>query len=390
MVESLCSLDEHTKTEFRADVERAAAQGYRSLALAKQDGTGERRMRLLGLLLLSDTLRPHAAHVIHFLKQHAIAVKMITGDNRAIAARVATALGLRGNTLPATGRTEHLTKDQLDATDVFAEVSPDDKFRIVQASATSYVVAATGDGVNDLPALRRASVGIAVKNAVDALKSAADIVLMTNGIGVIENASLEARRIFVRTYYYSVYRISESFRLILSIAILSIIYGAFPLTPVQIILLALLNDLPIITLAYDHVEPSSKPAAIHVRERVRLASLYGCIGILESLGLFFLMRYSLRLSMPVIQTMFFLKLAVSGHMLIYVAHTKRHWWQWLPSKQVIWATSLTQLAASVISLWGVLFQGIALWQVLLVWGWELVWMQFETGAKQVFQSRLSL
>ncbi len=391
IIEPLCHLDNKAKAKFKSDIELAANQGYRCLALAKSKGKEEKGMKLMGLLLLSDTLRPYANSVIEFLRQHGIAVKMITGDNHAIASRVAKTLGLKGGVISAAGNTGHLSKGNISSASVYSEVLPDDKFRIVKASEDAhFVTAVTGDGVNDLPALERASVGIAVNNAVDALKNAADIVLMTNGIGVIQNAILEARKIFMRTYYYSVYRISESFRLILSVAILSLIYGTFPLTPVQIILLALLNDLPIITLAYDRVEPSSKPAAIHVKERFSLASLYGTIGVLESLGLFFLMRYVFHLPLPIIQTMFFLKLAVSGHALIYVAHTKHHWWRWLPSKQVIWATTLTQLLASALALWGFLFHDINLWQVLLVWGWALVWMQFEEAAKQIFQRHFSI
>lgn len=290
IVKTLCDMDTKTRTAFKADVEQAARQGYRSLALAIGEGKEEKQLYLIGMLLLSDTIRPDAGKSIRFLLQHGIGVKIMTGDNHAITARVAASLGLHGQIIQAAGETAHLNAQTFADASVFAEVLPDDKLRLVQFSARRFVVAATGDGVNDLPALKQASVGIAVNNAVDALKSAADIVLTTNGIGVIRNAIIEARKIFVRTYYYSVHRISESFRLILTIAILSLIYSAFPLTPVQIILLALLNDLPIISLAYDRVTASAKPAAIHIRERFSLASLYGAIGIMESLTLFLLMK----------------------------------------------------------------------------------------------------
>lgn len=385
IIEDLCDLDAETRRKLNEDVTNAADQGYRCLALAKGSGSQEKNLTLMGLLLLSDTLRPDAHSVIDFLQQHGIGVKMMTGDNQAIAARVATRLGLGGKIMQAAGKTSHLELEQIQQTGTFAEVLPDDKFRIVKAASAYYVVAATGDGVNDLPALRQASVGIAVNNAVDALKSAADIVLLTNGIGVIKDAIIEARQIFTRTYYYSVYRISESFRLILTIAILSIVTGSYPLTPVQIILLALLNDLPIITLAYDRVTATAKPSAVHVRERFGLASIYGTVGVLESITLFFLMKDVLHLSMAVIQTMFFLKLTVSGHLLIYVAHTKERWWKWLPSKQIIIATVLTQLAATIIAVSGVIFQGITVWQAVLVWGWALAWMQVCELAKWISQ-----
>jgi H+-transporting ATPase len=342
-------------------------------------------MELLGLLLLSDVLRPDAQQVINFLKESGVDVKLMTGDNRAIASRVAQTLGLRGKVLAAAGKTQNLSVEKIAGTSVFAEVLPDDKFRIVKAASKHWVAAATGDGVNDLPALKQANVGIAVNSAVDALKSAADIVLLTSGIAVIRTAVVEARRIFSRTYYYSIYRISESFRLILTIAILSIVNGTFPMTAVQIILLAILNDLPIITLAYDRVAAVTAPSAIHAKQRFGLASLYGLVGVVESIGLFYVMRDGLHLSTAVIQTMFFLKLTVSGHLLIYVAHTRQRWWRWLPAKQIIWATSLTQLAATVIALSGLFFQGIVLWQAGLVWLWALAWMQVNELVKYCLQ-----
>lgn len=390
IIEGLCELGTTTQEQFHTDVDNAAQNGYRSLALAVGSGSQEKNLKLVGLLLLSDTLRPDAKQVIGFLNQHGIGVKMMTGDNLSIAARVAHELGLQGNTMAAAKHTQNLNIDQINQTAAFAEVLPDDKFRIVKAAAHQYIVAATGDGVNDLPALKLAGVGIAVKNAVDALKSAADIVLMTNGIGVIHDAILEARKIFMRTYYYSVYRISESARLIVSILLLSLIYGGYPITPIQIILLALLNDLPIITLAYDRVEPSTAPSVIHVKERFGYATLLGMIGVGTSLTFFVVMHNVLHLQSAVIQTMFFLKLAISGHMLIYVAHTKHKWWQWLPSKQVIWATTLTQLTATLIALSGLFFQRITPWEALLVWVWALIWMQFSELAKQVFLRRSTI
>lgn len=382
VVEALCDLDTPTKATFHKDIEQAAANGQRSLALAVGNGDAEQHLTLVGLLLLSDTLRPDAKRVIDFLNQHGIGIKMMTGDNQAIAQRIASQLGLKGGVAVA-GHAD-LAGPQLASTAVFAEVLPDDKFRIVQAAAKNYVVAATGDGVNDLPALKRASVGIAVKNAVDALKSVADIVLMTNGISVIRDAIIEARKIFMRTYYYSVYRISESGRLIVSIAALSIMFGSFPITPIQIILLALLNDLPIITLAYDRVKVSAMPATIHVRRRFAYATLLGLIGVGTSITFFLLARNVLQVPMATLQTMFFLKLAVSGHMLIYVAHTKHPWWRWLPSRSVIAATTLTQLGATIIAVSGVFFQPITLLQALLVWVWAFAWMQVAEAAKQVF------
>lgn len=384
VVEKLCDMNKTTKDRFHKDIETAADGGYRSLAVAVVGGKSEKSLRLVGLILLSDTLRSDAKQVVNFLENTGISVKMMTGDNKSISERIATQLGLRGDIHASRDHNAAITISKVNDISVFSEVLPVDKLNIVKAAATQYTVAATGDGVNDLPALKLASVGIAVKNSVDALKSAADIVLMTNGIGVIRDAIIEARKIFMRTYYYSVYRISESSRLIVSIAILSVLYGNLPITAIQILLLAVLNDLPIISLAYDNVEPSNKPATIDVKRRFQLTAIFGLVGVATSVIFFLLLQNVFGLNTDSIQTMFFLKLAVSGHMLIYVAHTKKLWWKHLPSKQVIWATSLTQLIATAIAISGVFFQGITVWQALLTWGWALGWMQVSELSKQLF------
>ena len=245
-------------------------------------------------------------------------------------------------------------------------------------------MAANGDGVNDLPAVRAANVGIAVKNAVAALKATADIVLLSEGISVIRDAILESRKIFERIYTYSLYRISESYRLIVTIAILGVIYRIYPLTPLQIIIIALLNDIPIISLAFDRVKTVNHPAKINVKKRFTLSSLYGSVGIINSLLLFFIMKNILNLDWGIIQTVYFLKLTVSGHMLIYVAHTKERWFKFLPSKEVIWATSITQLIATVFALTGILMPAKAplVW-VIIAWAWAFFWMQISELMKDL-------
>ena len=258
---------------------------------------------------------------------------------------------------------------------MFSEILPEDKYKLVAEAKKYFTVASTGDGINDLAALKVANVGIAVKRAVDALKADADIVMTSAGISVIKDAILESRKIFVRLYSYSLYRISESLRLIITVAVLGLIAGQYPLTPLQLILLALLNDLPIISLAFHRVEIANRPAKINARERFRLSSLFGFTGVANSLCMFFLLMY-LHVPWTMIQTIFFLKLTVSGHMLIYVAHTKERWWKFLPSKQVIWATALTQLAATFLAVTGIFMGGAISWQwALFVWVWALVWMQ---------------
>jgi H+-transporting ATPase len=389
VVAALCALEPDMRARFDADVSDLARRGYRALALAVAGGAREERMTLVALIALSDELRPDAADVVRFLGENGIGVVMVTGDNRAIAAEIADKLGIPGTRVVARGAQGAQAFAALDAaafrdTRAFAEILPEDKYALVQRARQFYVVATNGDGVNDLPALKAANVSFAVRNAVDALKGAADIVLLSDGIAVMRDAFIEGRRIFARLYSYSLYRISESFRLIVTIVLLGLLTGTYPLSPLQLILLALLNDIPIISLATDRVKVANRPSKLHVRAQFGQSLLYGLTGIANSMLLYFFATEYLGLPLPVVETLFFLKLTVSGHLLIYVAHTKERWWRYLPSRGVILATSATQAVATALALTGFLMPAAVSWQlVLLIWGWSFVFMQIAEAFKVV-------
>ncbi|MBU6142065.1 plasma-membrane proton-efflux P-type ATPase [Patescibacteria group bacterium] len=376
---------------FEEDIARAAQGGFRVLAVAVREGDiKEEGMSVIGLIFLADPLDETSKETIQFMRENGIGVKMVTGDNKVIAERIANELDMPGRVLSeketkAFYQDPKAVKEQAADIAVFAEILPKDKYELVRAFRDDgYVVASTGDGINDLPALKTANVGIAVAGAVSALKSLADIVLLGRGISVIKDAIIESRKIFVRLYNYSVYRISESFRLIVTILILGIAYGFYPLEPLQIILLAFLNDLPIISLAFDRVKISPKPSSIQPARRLGLSVMYGVVGTMNSLVMFFVIMNVLHMPLGVVQTMFFLKLMVSGHMLIFVAHTKERWWRFLPSHQVIIATLTTQVVATALAVTGFMMPApISLGAASFVWIWSLAWMQLTEFSKDV-------
>lgn len=373
---------------FDGDVENASKEGSRVIAVALRsdahDETDEHDMQLAGIIVLSDPLRADAADVLRFLGSEGIAVKMVTGDTTTTARRIAAELGLQGEVLDCRERNviSGISNDVFNGAGTFAEVLPEDKLALVKvARSGGRTIAVTGDGVNDLPALRNADVGIAVANAVDALKGTADIVLLSHGISVIRDALIEARNIFARLSSYATYRISESFRLVITVLVLGFLYANFPLTPVQLLLLALLNDIPIISLAFNRVKRGTRPANLHSKERFVLGTMFGLVGVANSLLLFFFMTSVLHLPWTLIQAAFFLKLAVSGHMLIYVAHTKERWWRFLPSGTVIAATTITQLTATLLVFFGVVVPALSLPLILFVWIWAFFWMQISELVK---------
>jgi len=386
VVAALCSAEGDVADAFRTNVAEAAQNGARAIALATKEQPSsiddEQDMHLAGLFILADPLRADAAETLRFLKQEGVAAIMVTGDTKETAAHVAGILGLTGTVLRAKDTDlAHFPVERFADTAAFAEVLPNDKLALVTRAEERYAVAVTGDGVNDLPAVRKADVGIAVANAVDALKGTADIVLLDSGISVMQTALTEARKIFYRLYNYSIYRISESFRLVVTALVLGLIIGGFPLTPVEIILLAFLNDIPVITLAFDRVKRADRPADLAPRERFELGTLFGLTGVANSLLMYFLLANVVHLPLELIQTAFFLKLTVSGHMLIYVAHTAERWWRFLPAPSVIAATAVTQIAATTLAVSGIFITAIPLPLALFIWVWAFFWMQVSEGTK---------
>jgi H+-transporting ATPase len=223
------------------------------------------------------------------------------------------------------------------AADGFACVFPEHKFEIVKAlQGAGRIVGMTGDGANHAPALRQADVGIAVSGATGAARAAAALVLTAPGLSVITTAIEESRRIFERMTGYAICRIAETMRLLLFMTASILIFDFYPVTAIMVVLLALLNDIPIMMIAYDNAPFAAKPVKWDMRRVLTIASSLGVYGVLESFVLYWLARDHFNLPAPVLQALIFLKLLVSGHMTIYLTRNKG--WVWdrpLPSWKLV-------------------------------------------------------
>jgi H+-transporting ATPase len=353
-----------------------AEKGFRALGVAKSDNTG--KWQYLGLIGLFDPPREDSAATITEAKKLGVNVKMVTGDHIAIAHEVSGQVGLGQNILLRTaliaGDGDEARK-QLEVADGFAQVLPEDKFNIVKIlQGGDHIVGMTGDGVNDAPALREADAGIAVAGATDAAKSAADIVLTKPGLSVIIDAIERSREIFRRMENYAVYRIAETVRVLIFLTLCIVFLDFYPVTALMIVVLAILNDLPIMMIAFDNAPVAAKPVRWQMNRIMTLATILGILGVISSFILLWMAKEYFHLDAGVVQTLVFLKLAVAGHITIYLARTgQQHFWERpYPSLALFGTAEITQAGATLIAIYGVFMTPVGWTLALVVWGYALV------------------
>ncbi|MCC2275250.1 plasma-membrane proton-efflux P-type ATPase [Streptomyces sp. ET3-23] len=373
--------------EVGAVVEEFASHGYRALGVARTGASGG--WRLLGVLPLADPPRDDSAATVAAARELGLEVKMVTGDQVAIGREIARRIGLGERILPADAlgdpdtEAEAAVVARVESADGFAQVFPVHKYRIVKLlQARGRIVGMTGDGVNDAPALKQADAGIAVAGATDAARAAADVVLLAPGLSVIVDAIRQAREIFARMVSYATYRIAETIRVLLLIALAIVAVDFFPVTPVMIVFLALLNDGAILSIAYDHVRGAAKPAAWDMRTVMVIATAIGLMGVGETFLLFALADTVFGLDRELIRTLIYLKLSVSGHLTIFVTRTRHPFWtRPAPAPVLLGAVVGTQIVATFIAVYGVLMTPLGWSRAAIVWGYALFWFLIEDRVK---------
>jgi H+-transporting ATPase len=355
-------------------IDEFAAKGYRTLGTAKTNEQG--KWEYVGLIPLFDPPRDDSAATIKTASDMGINVKMITGDHTAIAKQIAQQVNLKNNILEASvflNRPDKEASEIIEKADGFAQVFPEHKYRIVELlQDKKHIVGMTGDGVNDSPALKKADVGIAVAGATDAAKSAADIVLTLPGLSVIIDALKESRKIFQRMNSYAIYRIAETIRVLFFITLAILVFNFYPVTAIMIVLLALFNDAPIMAIAYDNVKYSRDPERWDMRIVLSMATFLGLIGVISSFGIFYIGQNVLHLTREVVQSFIFLKLAVAGHLTIFITRTRGPFWSIKPSGMMFWAAVATKILATLVAVYGWFISPISWNLALLVWGYALV------------------
>jgi H+-transporting ATPase len=356
-------------------VNEFAARGFRSLGVARAGEEG--RWRFLGVIPLYDPLRADSKVTVETAEQMGVSVKMVTGDQLAIANEIGGQLGLEANILDASLLTERKERngqlaDAIERAAGFAQVFPEHKYHIVELlQQRGHIVGMTGDGVNDAPALKKADAGIAVAGATDAARAAADIVLLSPGLSVIIDAIKEARKTFQRMTSYAIYRIAETVALLGFLTLAIVFFNIYPVTAIMIVLLAILNDGAILSIAYDRVHYSNRPEAWNMRLVMGVAAVLGSFALLRSFGIFFLGENVFNLSRDHVQTLVYLNLSIGGHLTVFAARTRGPFWSIRPAPILLIAVVGTQVIATFIAVYGLFMQPLGWGYAGLVWGYTL-------------------
>jgi len=460
----LCDESEFDKKAAYNEVENFAQKGFRTLGVAYKK-CEEDKYHFVGLLPLFDPPREDSKEAIAEANAKGVAVKMVTGDNTAVAKYIAGLLGigtdiedikeLKGEStkeyiylseilsrsILKTVKTElndeelkvavekivNEVKKELAAqpleegsvkkhesdiiriienTNGFAQVFPEDKYYIVEKlQKADHIVGMTGDGVNDAPALKKADCGIAVSGATDAARAAADIVLMAPGLRVIVDAIEQARIVFERMKSYVVYRIAETIRILMFMTLAIVVFDFYPITAIMIILLALLNDIPIMTIAYDNTKVEEKPVRWDMKSVFVLSTWLGVAGVLSSFTIFYITMVYLKshpdtaMFLPevpswvnmkddksflgFVQTLFFVKLIIAGHYTIF--NTRIADWFFkkpYPSWPLFLASFITALIGTGIGLYSFDLMTRINWQwALFLWAYVTIWFVFNDIVK---------
>ncbi|VDC04710.1 unnamed protein product [Peniophora sp. CBMAI 1063] len=405
----LCSRNktEDVENRLEADVEEFAARGLRALAVAYEEVEGEdpegegNGFELIGLLSIFDPPRDDTKQTIDDAMALGVKVKMVTGDQLAIAKETGRRLGLGDHMYPSKvlkegppPGTKYRSLDEIimDA-DGFAGVFPEHKFEIVKRlQGLGHLCAMTGDGANDAPALSRANVGIAVEGATDAARGAADIVLTEPGLSTIVHAIRGSRIIFQRMRNYAIYACAVTIRIVVCFAILAFCYK-FEFPSFMVLIIALLNDGTILTLSVDRVLPSNTPDSWDLAEIFAYAIAYGLYLTLSTIALviiikettFFQDKFGVALTTPFpidsndkqLHSIIYLQVAIISQALIFVTRSHGFFFMERPSYALMCAFCLAQLVSTIIAVyadWGFTdIEGISGGWVGIVWIWDIIW-----------------
>ena len=313
----------------------------------------EQDLILAGLLLFTDPPREGIAATLQELKEMGISVRIITGDNALVAAHIGRQIGLGESPVLTGEEIRNMSIEALSrvapAVQMFAAIEPNQKEKILMAlKRAGHVVGYMGDGINDAPALHIADAGISVNGAADVAREGADIVLLTNDLGVLVQGVREGRKTFANTLKYIFMATSANFGNMFSMAGASLFLSFLPLLPKQVLLTNLLTDIPEMTIATDDVDATllEKPRRIDLRFIRRFMIVFGIISSLFDYATFAALLYWLKAGVAEFRTAWFVESVVSAALVVLVVRTSQPFYRNRPGKYLFWST-MTVIFATI-------------------------------------------
>ena len=339
---------------------KLSGDGYRVLALASRSldrtrlagAADETGMTLRGLLAFLDPPKPGAAEAIGRLAGQDVSVRLVTGDNRLAARKVATAVGLQAGRMLTGADIDRLDDTALSGqaagTVVFAEVEPLHKERIVRALRVRHVVGFLGDGINDAAALHAADIGISVDTAVDVAKQSAAIVLLDKSLAVVADGVRLGRQTFANTLKYIRVTTSANFGNVLSMAIAAGFLPFLPLLPRQILLLNFLTDIPGTTIAGDSVDPEQvqRPRAWNLRSIRNFMIVFGLLSSVFDVPTFLALRLGFHAGATLFRSGWFIESTITELAVMLVLRTNRPFYRSHPGRALL-ASSIAIAAVTI-------------------------------------------
>jgi H+-transporting ATPase len=371
----LCEFcDDSEKARLRSWAGEFAEKGYRTLAVAREE---QGRLRLVGLAVLYDSPRSDSKQVIQKLRELGVRVKMLTGDALPVAREIARELGL-GEKLFSFKEVKTTrgvpSAQEVDAANGFAEIYPEDKYRIVQSlQEKGHVVGMTGDGVNDAPALKQAEVGVAMENATDVAKGAASVVLTREGLSALPDLIQVGRSIHQRVETWILNKIIKTFQTVVLVVTAFLVTGKFIVSTFDMVLLLFLVDFVTVSLATDKARGSQAPAQWNVSHLVRTGLQMGVFSVLEALGLLWIgwRYYDFSQHPNALHTFGFEILLYFGLFTVLVVREKGPFWSSWPSWPLLSAIGSNMILAAVLASVGVPgLKAIPIQATLLVIGYS--------------------
>ena len=371
IVISMClGIDKEDKEKANGIIEGFSRKGHRTVAVARSEDDDLDNLKLVGLLSLADPPRPDSKGMIEQARKLGIKPIMLTGDNMAIAKEIALQAGIGGNIIRMAdigGLSEDEQVRIVGESDGFAEIYPEDKYKIVKLlQSRGHMVGMTGDGVNDAPALKQAEMGIAVSNATDVAKASASVVLTEAGISVIINAIAISRQTYQRMLTWVINKVTKVIEFVGLLTLSFFWLHDIVLSLLGMSLLVFANDFVTMSLATDNVKHTPNPNKWNVKNITLASLLPGMLLVVEGMLVILIGMKYFNLEWEKLRTLVMLNLVFNSQFRVLIVRERRHFWSSMPGRELLILSAATIIGFALLGAYGIFVPPLTSYQVLSV------------------------